>query len=454
MDDYTVPASPELLAANCRLRELRARVQAERQSERQSPDAPDGHTAVCGQQATMLPTAGPADTAVSAAAARVAAFPDVAEQLAIIAALPSHLGWGSEAVTAVLRQQSADRGQASIAVAPGSSPAASPQSPALPHPLSIRLYPDIGLGMLRQEKSAPGRLWLLLHHLDPMGRGCVRVNIIKEHLTGKNSSHYLCGKRQLRNLLRAGEGLFWARDKEYIWLRSAGRVAHALGVERLTGRPVALPVGALLAGIGEFRAHLYAAFHSGRVKGDPRTSFGKPVATGMPIAMGIPIARDTLADLSGVGQSSQRAYEARLRLRPQVNYAIGEVANELKEEERVWQQGPALFILKDYRGRQGKQGKSYLAWQLPNSYEGQHQQGPKGRQKRINRQLKDLVMKGMPGNDGTANETPKPEKRYYPNGRSASQARGPHVADERYWPGERGDGHGRFALWRPLTGGK
>ncbi len=168
----------------------------------------------------------------------------------------------------------------------------------------------------------------------------------------------------------------------------------------------------------------------------------------------MPIARDTLTDLSGVGQSSQRAYEARLRLRPQVNYAIGEVANELNEEERVWQQGPALFILKDYRGRQGKQGKSYLAWQLPNSYVGQHQQWPKGRQKRINRQLKDLVMKGMPGNDGIASETPKPEKRYYPNGRSASQARGPHAADERYWPGERGDGHGRFALWRPLTGGK
>jgi len=439
MDDYTVPTSPELLAANRRLNELRARVQA----ERPAIDAPGGRTAVSCRRSPALLTAGPADTAVSDAAS-----PDVAEQLAIIAALPSHLGWGSEAVTAVFRQQSTGRGRASIAIAPEPSPATSPQPPTVPQPLSIRLYPDIGLGMLRQEKTAPGRLWLLLHHLDPMGRGCVRIDIAKEQLTPKNSNHYLCGKRQLRNLLRAGEGVFWTRDKEHIWLRSAGRVAHALGVERLTGRPVALPVGALLAGIGEFRAHLYAAFHSGRAKGDPRTSFGMPVATGMPIA------RDTLTDLSGVGQSSQRAYEARLRLRPQVNYAIGEVANELNEEERVWQQGSALFILKDYRGRQGKQGKSYLAWQLPNSYVGQHQQWPKGRQKRINRQLKDLVMKGMPGNDGTASETPKPEKRYYPNGRSASQARGPHAADERYWPGERGDGHGRFALWRPLTGGK
>ena len=436
MDDYTVPTSPELLAANRRLNELRTRVQA----ERPAIDAPGGRTAVFCRRSPALLTAGPADTAVSDAAS-----PDVAEQLAIIAALPSHLGWGSEAVTAVFRQQSTGRGRASTAIAPGPPPASSPQPPTVPHPLSIRLYPDIGLGMLRQEKTAPGRLWLLLHHLDPMGRGCVRIDITKEQLTPKNSNHYLCGKRQLRNLLRAGEGVFWTRDKEHIWLRSAGRVAHALGVERLTGRPVALPVGALLAGIGEFRAHLYAAFHSGRAKGDPRTSFGMPVATGMPIA------RDTLTDLSGVGQSSQRAYEARLRLRPQVNYAIGEVANEFNEEERVWQQGPALFILKDYRGRQGKQGKSYLAWQLPNSYVGQHQQWPKGRQKRINRQLKDLVMKGMPGNGEGTSETQKPEKVYFPNGKLAAKAYGRDPERDLYWKRHRTE-NGRFSVWQQLGG--
>jgi hypothetical protein len=51
----------------------------------------------------------------------------------------------------------------------------------------------------------------------------------------------------------------------------------------------------------------------------------------------MPIARDTLADLSGVGESSQRAYEARLRLRPQANYAIGEVLTENNKEERASQ---------------------------------------------------------------------------------------------------------------------
>ncbi|MBK8935539.1 MAG: hypothetical protein IPM76_25105 [Chloroflexi bacterium] len=78
-----------------------------------------------------------------------------------------------------------------------------------------------------------------------------------------------------------------------------------------------------------------------------------------------------------MGRTSQRAYEAQVASEPLANYAIGEAANELKEEERAWQQGPALFTLKDYDGQQGKQGKTYLAWQLPNSYTGQHPQCPK-----------------------------------------------------------------------------
>jgi hypothetical protein len=217
------------------------------------------------------------------------------------------------------------------------------QSPIPNLQSAIRLYPDIGLGMLRTELTAPGRLWLLFHHLDPQGRGVLRVDIIREQqLTRKTSSHYLCGKRQLRNLLRAGEGVFWTRDKRHIWLRSAGRVAYGLGVGRLTGQPVALPLSALLSGIGEFRAHLYAAFHSGRAKGGEA---------------GMPIARDTLADLSGAAANSQRTYEARLRLRPQTNYAIGEVVTEQNKEERAWQQGQAIFELNRLSRRARQAGK-------------------------------------------------------------------------------------------------
>jgi hypothetical protein len=130
----------------------------------------------------------------------------------------------------------------------------------------VKLYPDIGLGMLRREQTAAGRLWLMLRFLDREGSGQLRVDIIRDQLATRNSDLYLCGKRQLRNLLRAGDGLYWTRDAERVWLHSAARVAASLGVAQLTGRPVALPLTALLQGIGAFRAHLYAAFHSGRAK--------------------------------------------------------------------------------------------------------------------------------------------------------------------------------------------
>jgi hypothetical protein len=443
-------ASPALLAANRRLYQLRAQAQA----QRPAACAPAGQPHLARPQAQGSPgarLAADGESRVSTAVPR----PEMAALPQIITSLPAHLGWGSEPLTAVLRRDVAPvtpepsaRGDAPPGARPTPQAAFGGMSPdSLPYCPSVKLYPGIGLAMLRHGMSAPGRLWLMLHHLDPVGRGAFRVDIIKEQLTTKNSDPYLCGKRQLRNLLRDGEGLFWTRDKTHVWLHSAARVAHVLGVARLTGQPVALPVSALLEGIGAFRAHLYAAFHSGRVRAGSGATKGSP-----PDKRAMPIARDTLTSLSGAGRSSQRAYEARLRLRPQANFAMGETASETNKEERAWHQGQALFELRDYRGEQGKQGKSYLAWQLPNSYGGQHQQRPKGRQKRINRQLRDLVMKGMPGNVETEGEAQAPEKRYYPNGRSAGQARGPRVGQERYWRQHKTT-NGRFILWRPVKGG-
>jgi hypothetical protein len=378
------------------------------------------------------------------------------------AVLPRHLGWGSEALTAVLRRRQAgkpvDDAQSWLnalheKIDSTSSETHTAGGPASKRPQSamqnvsgdggVKLYPDIGLGMLRQEQTAPGRLWLMLRYLDEEGRGVLRIDIISKHLTTKSTKLRLCGKRQLRNLLRDGEGVFWTRDKEHVWLYSAAKVAFALGVERLTGRPVSLPVTALLEGIGTFRAHLYVAFHSGRMKKSPKTPHG---------GQGVPIARDTLAGLSGVGRSSQRAYEARVGLQVQANFAVGHMLTEENQEKQAWQQGAALFELKDYRGQQGKKGKTYLAWQLPNSYSGQHQQRPKGRQKRINRKLNDLVMKGMPGNVGGTNETCQAEKVYYPNGKLAVRAYGRDPERALYWEMNR-TGNGRFAVWQSLGSG-
>ncbi|MBK9055829.1 MAG: hypothetical protein IPL78_34475 [Chloroflexi bacterium] len=254
----------------------------------------------------------------------------------------------------------------------------------------------------------------------------------------ESSPWRLCGQRQWRNLLRDGDGVFWTRDREQIWLRSVAKVALALGVDRLAGRPVALPVAALVEGIGAFRAHLYTAFHSGRTKESTR---GRQV---------MPIARVTLAGLSGVGASSQRAYEKQTKLKVQANFAVGEVATEENRENRAWTQGQAVFELTDYRGQQGRKGETYLAWQLPNSYLGQHQHRPKGRQKRINRELKDLVMQGMPGNvEGRVRRTQR--NGITPMAKRRLSLR-PAGKRELYWKRDR-TGNGPYEVWQQLGNG-
>jgi hypothetical protein len=162
------------------------------------------------------------------------------------------------------------------------------------------------------------------------------------------------------------------------------------------------------------------------------------------LPLGNPISRTTLTALSGACPRSQAAYERRAGVGARDNYALGERVPGgaggpvgPAEQERAWRQGRALFRLTDHHGRQGAPGATYLAWRLPNTYGPArgHQQRPKGRQKRINRQLADLFTKGMTGNGrGTI------EKRYFAGAAAAWKKAGARVQvpgsrEERSSPG-------------------
>lgn len=67
-------------------------------------------------------------------------------------------------------------------------------------------------------------------------------------------------------------------------------------------------------------------------------------------------------------------------------------------EEAAWQHSRAMFVLTDNKGLQGKPGRRYLAWQLPNSYSGPHALLARGRQRHFNHQLVDLRQYGDVGN--------------------------------------------------------
>jgi len=243
--------------------------------------------------------------------------------------------------------------------------------------------------MLRTERAAAGRVWLLLRALDAPGRGMVAVADARAALTEKGSPLRLCGWRRLRQLLAEGDGVFWAREGLRLRLFGPARVAAALGVARLGGSPVGVPLTALTGGIGDMRAHLYASFHSGRQRADLLTGKPRPAS---------PVARATLTALSAAAPNSQRAYERRARVGRRAVVALGPPAGAVDEHEVAWRRGRALFHYRDHDGRHGRPGAVYLAWQLPNEYTGPHATLPRGRQKRLNRALADLFHDGMTGN--------------------------------------------------------
>ena len=318
--------------------------------------------------------------------------------------LPSHLGWGSQPLTRALRSAPDNELQPRTELADEGTDQQLPQPIARPRQevsasssrrsrQDVKLYPDIALALLRERAAAPGRLWLLLRYLDSNGRGWIEIDSARRQLTGRDSDLRVFSWRQMRKLLARGEGLFWIRDDRRLWLRSPLKVAAAFGVDRLTGRPVALQVSILLQSIGQVRAHFYASFHSAR----------NPQKT--KIAKAAPISRSALETLCHTSRSTQRQYEKRSGVRKQRNFAVGKRLTVTDFQIQAWNRGCAALRFKDHIGQVGRKGAEYTAWQLPNSYVGPHEAHSRGRQKRMNRKLADLLTKGMTGNDKQADHT-------------------------------------------------
>ena len=139
-----------------------------------------------------------------------------------------------------------------------------------------------------------------------------------------------------------------------MWLFGAARTAaYVLEVERLTGKPVALPLSAITESIGTFKAHLYGAWHSGRKTTNP-------------------ISRKVQENITGVPERTQRHYCKIAKVERKSNIAIGRKHTPLNVEEAAWQHSRAVFDFIDSQGKQGRKGGHYLAWHLPNSYSGPH----------------------------------------------------------------------------------
>ncbi len=276
-------------------------------------------------------------------------------------------------------------------------------------PKSVIAHPTMLLAMLKQNLEAPGRVYFLLRSFDNAGRGWLEIENIRRLLTSKDSPWRICGWRRLRQLFKQGEGIFWQRDsKGRLWLKGAHKIAYTLDCERLAGFPILLPVSALLGGIQAVRGAFYAAFHSGRTNK--------------------PISRQTLEELTGVAQRTQRAYDRIAHISRRSNLAIGERYTKENLEERAWKQGRAVFHFVDVRGLHGRPQAEYVAWHLPNSYCGPHERRSRANRKRVNRKLADLVKKGILG---TSEE--KVERLFWPNGALAARSYSRNPKHDAYW---------------------
>jgi hypothetical protein len=226
----------------------------------------------------------------------------------------------------------------------------------------------------------------------------------------------------MRKLLARGDGLFWQRDRQRIWLRSPLKVAASIGVSHLNNQPVGLPVKELLRSIGHVRAHFYASFHSSRAAKQGAANHAAP------------IARASLQALCKASRRTLRHYEQRAGVQRQRNFAIGRTLTVADHQDQAWERGHAVFQITDKKGWSGRKGVTYTAWQLPNSYNGPHKKQPKGRQKRMNRKLADLFMKGMTGNGRREIQSPDGERRFFESGGAATAKYNRRPDRDIYWP--------------------
>ncbi len=254
-----------------------------------------------------------------------------------------------------------------------------------PAQATIKLYPTLALALLKQEQVVCGRVWLLLRYLDEAGRGWVAPDAVRRVLTDTDSSLYLFGERQLRKLLAQGDGLFWQRDEGHIWLAGLARVAAAVGVEKLAGKPVALPLAVLLGPIGDVRAHLYASFHSSRTKTERTGSASSP------------ISRATLTDLSGVSPRTQQSYEKKAEDCQAVAVRSARRERSVPRSRRGGM-GRRCFRLPTFAVNRGRPVRLITPGSCPTITLGHMLHLGRGRGRHHNRQLADLRQKGDAGN--------------------------------------------------------
>lgn len=275
---------------------------------------------------------------------------------------------------------------------------------------TVKAYPSLLSAITRNNLVAPARVYKLLQAIDDDRRGLFLVEDARKKLCNRHSKYYVCSWRWMRELLDRGEGIFWQRHtKDQLWLNGPKRVALALNVERLQGRPVYLPVDALLGSIKEVSANFFAAYESGRKHDNP-------------------ISQRTLRQVTGVSERAQYEYNKLLGRKATKNYTITNLEyNQENVYKLVVQAGRPVMRFIDWHGLQGESRKAVCLYRLPDTRSRVHEQAAKGRQGQINKAI-NLAITREQGNDSEVNRL------YFPTIGAAVKDFGRNPEQPHYWP--------------------
>ena len=273
----------------------------------------------------------------------------------------------------------------------------------------VRAYPSL-LAAARKGRRGPHmRLYLLCKALDVAGSGVVALDQVRRYFVGQDAPYKAFGARRLRQILAEGRGVFWQRyTDDKLWLASPGRLAVALGVGRLDGAPVAVPVWAIWGGHHEAAAAFYSAWHAGRGD-DPN-----------------PVGRAALVELTGAAASTQRTYDHTAEVQRQRNIAIVGDATKEGMQDAAWRFGRGVFKFRDHVGKMGRRGWVYAAASMPSTYHSKLDRLPRGRQRKANKLIR-LVTNGARGKDD------KIAKRYHVEAAAACDAYNHDPKHDHYW---------------------
>ncbi len=271
-------------------------------------------------------------------------------------------------------------------------------------PDKVKVYPTLMNGFIAQGESVAARLYMLLRLVDKEGRGWLDRAYIRHLITDKTSPYHMWTQQYFGQVLRKGNGRFWQLTHNgRIRYKKVKLIVDELDCGKLEAVPVYMPSAAIVESLKTFKANCLAAFHAGRNEVNP-------------------ITRQVIRNITGVSETSQREYDKITNTRSQTNICLtGKDWNKENLREYNWKRGKNAFRFVDVHGKYSEPFTESIAYRLSNSYHPNMAQAPKGRQRRINREI-DLV-KYVGRQNAVQGISSNVKRRYYSDEGEAAKAR-------------------------------